>query len=448
MGNNKYIKIYNGFENINKEYFFKDFLSKCYENGLLDDVELNKIYNDRLKLLKIQLKYYTKDETSSVMVEVAEKILKGIDYTLGIYLKSLKNIDLMIKELKGFTLEEILKKGNDLIKEKVKVNKELLVYIQNNKINVDNYSYNDTIDYGIPLFFKEYDYFFTPHEAAGSIDYQLCIDDMSYVGIEYIENYLNILQLENEFCHKFNIEEVKELLKGYDVNNNLLLINIFELVLTNAIGLMICDKGLSTLNINNKDRDYIKEKLCNLQLCNLINELKKYVIILYNELYTRNVGAKEYIDKAILKIAPIIKNAIELDKLENVFISFVGEDNDLITYVDKEKMSNSRFRNVTEKIRGCSSIEDKIKLIKNNIESLEDLIDMLDSECLFDDEYEKYFKSLSQFEIILIFKYIQDLSLDNIYSKDWYLSFNQYISQLDIKEQVNIKMISENIILS
>ena len=111
-------------------------------------------------------------------------------------------------------------------------------------------------------------------------------------------------------------------------------------------------------------------------------------------------------------------------------------------------MSNSRFRNVTEKIRGCSSIEDKIKLIKNNIESLEDLIDMLDSECLFDDEYEKYFKSLSQFEIILIFKYIQDLSLDNIYSKDWYLSFNQYISQLDIKEQVNIKMISENIILS
>jgi len=27
----------------------------------------------------------------------------------------------------------------------------------------------------------------------------------------------------------------------------------------------------------------------NLQLCNLINELKKYVIILYNELYTKNI---------------------------------------------------------------------------------------------------------------------------------------------------------------
>ena len=448
MENKGYIEVYNGFGDIHKEYFFKDFLSKCYENGLLDDIDINKIYNDRLELLKIQLKYYTKDETSSVMVEVAENILKGIDYTIGIYLKTLKSIEFMINELKSFTLEEILKKGNEIIKEKVKINKDLLVYIKNNKIDVDNYSYNDTIDYGIPLFFKKYDDFFTPHEGDGSIDYQLCIDDMDYVGIEYIENYLNNLQLENEFCNKFNIEEVKELLKGYDTNSNLLLINIFEIVLTNAMGLIICNKGLSSLNINNTDREFIKQKLGNLQLCNLINELKNYSNILYNELYTKNVKLKEYINKSILKIAPIIKNGIELDKLENIFISFVEEDNDLTTYVDKEKMSNSRFRSITEKIRGCQSIEDKIKLIKNNIESLEDLIDMLDAECLFDDEYEKYFKSLSQFEIILIFKYIQGLSLDNIYSKDWYLSFNQYISQLDTKEQENIKKISENIILS
>lgn len=448
MDNKGYIEVYNEFRDIDKEYFFKDFLSKCYENGLLDDVDINKIYNDRLELLKIQLKYYTKDETSSVMVEVAENILKGIDYTIGIYLKTLKSIELMIKEVKRFTLEEILKKGNDLIKEKVKINRELLVYIQDNKINVDNYSYNDTIDYGIPLFFKKYDDFFTPHEGDGSIDYQLCIDDMDYVGIEYIENYLNNLQLENEFCNKFNIEEVKELLKGYDTNSNLLLINIFEIVLTNAMGLIICNKGLSSLNINNTDREFIKQKLVNLQLCNLINELKNYSNILYNELYTKNVKLKEYINKSILKIAPIIKNGIELDKLENIFISFVEEDNYLTTYVDKEKMSNSRFRSITEKIRGCQSIEEKINLIKNNIESLEDLIDMLDAECLFDDEYEKYFKSLSQFEIILIFKYIQGLSLDNIYSKDWYLSFNKFISQLDTKEQEKIKKIYENIILS
>lgn len=159
MDNKGNIKLYNKFKDLDKEYFFKDLLTKCYENGLLGDIDINKIYNARLELLKIQLRYYTKDETSSVMIEVAENILKGIDYTIGFYIKTLKDIELMIRELKSFTLGEIFKKGNALIKERVKINEELLDYIQNNKINIDNYSYNDTIDYGIPLFFKKYDDF-------------------------------------------------------------------------------------------------------------------------------------------------------------------------------------------------------------------------------------------------------------------------------------------------
>ncbi len=43
-----------------------------------------------MELLRVKLKYYTKDESSSVMVEVAESILQCIDYTIGIYLKTLK----------------------------------------------------------------------------------------------------------------------------------------------------------------------------------------------------------------------------------------------------------------------------------------------------------------------------------------------------------------------
>ncbi|MFU7517842.1 DUF6179 domain-containing protein, partial [Clostridium sp. HCS.1] len=105
-----------------------------------------------------------------------------------------------------------------------------------------------------------------------------------------------------------DIEEINELLKGYHINSNVLLINIFEIVLTNAMGLIICGKGLSSFNINEKDRELIKEKLGNLHLCKLISELKKYRNILYNEVYIKNIKLKEYIDIAILKIAPIIKN--------------------------------------------------------------------------------------------------------------------------------------------
>ncbi|MBE6052821.1 MAG: hypothetical protein E7212_02750 [Clostridium sartagoforme] len=446
MVSNKNIEVYSEITNINEEYFLKDLLSKCYERGLLEDRYLNKIYNDRLELLKIQLKYYTRDNSSSVMVEVAESVLEGIDYTISVYLKSLKSVNLMIEKLKSITLEEMLKRGNKIIKEKFIVNKELLKYIQKNKINVDNYSYKDTIEYGISVFFKVYNIRFTPHETPGSIDYQLCIDDMNYVGVEYIENYLNTLKLEDEFCHKFDIEEIRKLLKGYNKDSNFLLINIFEIVLTNSLGLMICDKTLSSINITNKDREIIKEKLNNLSL----EEINDNLIVLGSKLCElldiKNINLIEYINKAVFKISSLIKNALELNRLEELFISFSEEDENTIKYIDKKKMSNSKFRKITERIRESSLIEEKIELIKNHIKSLEDLIDMLDSECLFNEEFNIYFESLSQFEIVLIFKYISDLSLDNTYDRDWYIKFNNYMSKLTEEEQSIIKEISEKVI--
>ncbi|MDV4149586.1 DUF6179 domain-containing protein [Clostridium sp. AL.422] len=443
---NKYIEIYNILTNIDEEYFFKDLISKCYKNSLIDDIAINKIYNSRLELLRIQLRYYTKDKSSSVMVEVAEKILNGIDYSVGIYLKSLKNIEIMINELKKYRLEDILKKGQDIIKHKVIKNSILLSKIKKEKLKVKNVSYNDTINYGVSLFFKEYDYSFAPHETGGSIDYQLCIDNMKYVGIEYIENYLNTLDLENEFCSKFNIKEINELLKGYRKDSDFLLINIFELVIINSLGLIICDKPISSLNISNKERDIIINKLSSLSFSELNDKLRDCALKLYEQLNIRNINLINYIDKAILKITKLIKSSIELDKLEELFISFIDDDN-YIKYIDKEKMSNVRFRMITEKIRDSQSIDEKISIIKENIKSLEDLIDMLGSDCIFDEEFNIYFKSLSQFEIILIYKYISDISLDDIYNKEWYSIFNKYICTLTEQEINDINAIAEKVLL-
>ena len=88
--------------NFSEEYFFKDILVTCYEEKLLDDKILNKISNERLEVLKVQLKYYTKDESSSVMVEVAESMMQCVDYIMGIYLKTFDNIQLIIEEADPF----------------------------------------------------------------------------------------------------------------------------------------------------------------------------------------------------------------------------------------------------------------------------------------------------------------------------------------------------------
>ncbi|EPS52653.1 hypothetical protein CFSAN002368_05883 [Clostridium botulinum A1 str. CFSAN002368] len=106
-------------------------------------------------------------------------------------------------------------------------------------------------------------------------------------------------------------------------------------------------------------------------------------------------------------------------------------------------MANSKFKKLTEEIRECSLVEDKILLIKNNIKSLEDLVDMLNADCLFGDEYIAFFKTLSKMEIVLLSKYISDLSFE--YEKDLYVEFNKYILSLGKKEQRAISELKERI---
>lgn len=448
MGKSNAIQKYDYFigDNFSQEDFFKDLLASCYEKKLLDENILAKIYYERMELLKVKLKYYTKDESSSVMVETAESILQCIDYTIGIYLKTFDNIELITAELKHTSLSDMLKTGQDLINKKILDSKRLFYKINKSKLKVDNYSYNDTIDYGITPFFKEYNSFFAAHEAPCSIDYQLCIDTMNYIGIEYLYNYLENLSLENEFCNNFNISKINELLKGYDKKCELLLINIFELLLINSLGVIACGKSLNSININSLDREYIKNKLGKLSLEELEEELLKYAKVCYEILEIKNKALITYIEKSTLKVASLIKESLKLNKLERVFISFSEDDgNEIIEYTDGQKMVNSEFKKLSEEIRECSLVKDKITLIKNNIKSLEDLVDMLSADCLFEDEYIMYFKSLSKMEITLLSKYIYELSFENEYDKEWYHKFSKYIFNLSEEEQAAIRELKERI---
>lgn len=70
---------------------------------------------------------------------------------------------------------------------------------------------------------------------------------------------------------------------------------------------------------------------------------------------------------------------------------------------------------------------------------------MLNAECLFEDEFLEYFKSLSQMEIILLSKYIEDLSLYGEYEQEWYCKFNEYILSLSEEDKIKIGKLKDSI---
>lgn len=419
--------------------FFEELIKECMEQRLITKDELEKILYRRAELLKEKLMYYTKNENSSVMVETAESILDGIDYTVGIYLKSLE-LEMAVDKLKNEDLGSVLKGGEKLIKNKVEKNRMLLKMIKMHKINVNNYSYDDTVEHGLGVFFSKYDTFFKPQETNCDVDYQIPIDIMYYTGIEYIEKYLEIISIENEFCNKFQSSNIKELLRNYDSRYEELLINIFQLVLINALGVVICNKELETLSLNYNDILQIQYELKEFSKKEIkqkfIDSFKKCLQILS----INNEKMFYYGIKIIESEEDFIYRNIKEGTLDNVFvISSERDEDNIIRYEDGEKLNDAAFRKLTEKIRQTDSISKKIDIINNNFKSLEDIVDMLEAECIFADEYYYYFQSINEIQITLLWKYVKEKDLENESDEEWCRYLNNYIFSLSKKTQDNIK---------
>jgi hypothetical protein len=108
------------------------------------------------------------------------------------------------------------------------------------KISTSNHAYNATLsDNGIGDFLKSYNPDYEAQDTPASIDYQLCNPVARLTGIEFIQKYLENLYIENKFCMKLTPESIHHLLYGYDKGYRDLLINIFEHILTAALGCLL-----------------------------------------------------------------------------------------------------------------------------------------------------------------------------------------------------------------
>ena len=437
---------------LNQGKFFEDLLNNLVNNKIADENDIYNIQNEIIQLLCDKVYRFTKGESSSVREEVAQSLLESIYYILSEYFKSIGNLDNSIKIIKEKKLKVLYDEGKIIIDSKINEAKKLLEIIKKNKINVLNNAYNDTIDEGIDLFFREYDKDFGCCESPGDIDYPLNIQLIDIAGIDYILEYLKILNLENRFLEKFDCDMINELLNGYSENSNDLLINIFELVLANAIGNACIDKSVLDLNIENIHREYLKDIISTLSK----DELEKYIVNkstnIFNELNINDKDLKDYIKFSASKLTIDIYSKNSENNLETIFITLKPLDNNKLIYVDSKKITNSRFRKVTEKIRDLKDIEEKMSIINNNITSLEDLVDILEADCLFDNEYVYLFDTLDDTKLALLLKYMPDIDFSlnndkNDFNKEWQKFLYLYIENMYVIRKDKIIYMSKKILI-
>ncbi len=432
---------------LNDEHYLQSLLQVLHLNRFLTIEEIENIQLQILNILTETLGYYTRNESSSVRVEVADKIMLSIYYTIGLSLKKEAHIKAQVSNIKQLKIKKLFNDGEEIIKEKVKECENLLKQVHETRLETINYAYVDTLEYGLPLFFKEYDSRFGAHETQGSIDYPLGYDEMKLVGVEYIEDYLKKIDMENKFCSYFKQEDIEALLKGFNVQSHHLLINIFTLVLMNALGCSLAGKEITKLDISEGDRIYLKDKL------ETSDDFNKSIYDgtgkIIKSLFIENENMIEYIKIVIEKLIPHIKISLENDRLEMIFLSLDKSSEDIIEYEDGESRDNSIFKEITEEIRDCEDVKEKIEIIREDFHSLKDLVDVLGADCIFEDEFIELFKVLDDFEIALLLKEISNEYDEYDYGteseKEWHEKLHQYLDIIDSKRKEEIIKLSKGV---
>ena len=393
-------------KSLSGEFYFNSLLREAYNCGLLTESDLENIQLQCISLLASKSERYNRGESSSLRVETAESIMESILYSIGLYLKSLPDPDQAAAELKTTKIPELYEKGRRLVNTKLQVAKLIYHMVQKNKIDTPNHSYNSTLsENGIGIFFKSYNLDYGAHDIPASIDYQLCNPVNDLAGVEFIQKYLKNLYLENQFCLNFAAESIHHLLYGYDKAYADLLINIFEQVLTAALGCYLADRDIRELSITEEDIRGLYGKLLKYDNHTFRLIIHKAIKDILAELNITNSSLQSYIESSLPQIISNIENALKLNTLSKVFIIPVDPDLEpKIQFESGVKMDDEEYRDLIAELLRCRYSADKLELIKEKVKSFADLEDILFDAELKEEEFASLFNTLGDVEIAAMIK--------------------------------------------
>jgi hypothetical protein len=312
-------------ENHNQNHYTVSLLAEAHRTGLIEKAAIDGIQGQIMLILRDLIMRYTGGESTSVVVETAERILNSVYYCIDAYIKNLHNPEEEIALLKGHNIKGIYEKGVEIIISCIAEAKELFKEILKRKLDVPLMAYNATIDEAFPDFFREYGVMFNAHDTMASIDYPLVFDDMKIQGIFYIKQYLEKLEIETEFCCLFKSADITKILINYGRINHIdyrePLVNIFELLFNNSVFSVLSGNNADRLVISKLQYDILLRRFNSIdsnELDTLINEAFDKLI---SELYIDHPKLIDYIDQYKKVFTLQLFNAIEKGNLQNIVIT-------------------------------------------------------------------------------------------------------------------------------
>ena len=285
-------------------------LREAQNAGLIVPEAAARIQKEGMDIVAGLAMDFTGGLSSSIRIEQAQEFVLSVFYTAGLALKACTSPDEAAFRLASEPLRTLYEEGNKIIKKKLASAHMLHRQVSKNIFAVKNEFYASTITAGLSGFFKLYNPKFGAHETHITADYPVFLPVNDLTGIEFIEKYLERIDIENRFCLCFDSTAAGEMLRRrFGKEHESLVLNIFEQVLTEALRCavsgvpvkeLMCDtrilndtlSGLTQAEVPNKLQDALCVVLAELQgglpNCTLTPGVIKYVKsclpIIYNTL--------------------------------------------------------------------------------------------------------------------------------------------------------------------
>lgn len=246
---------------------------------------------------------YTRNESTSVTYEKAEQLMGAVLYCIreyeSKYRSKLQSAQGSITENELFAAKKVsateayqigYKKVLRKIEDTRLFYNEMIVCFH----SYENENYRDTVERGIPGFFKLYNPRFSPQDSIITMDYPTICGLGSRTGIDAIEQYLKYIALEQEFLGKLSEEYVIHALTAYQADYRKQFDNVCGIVLRDVLIKAVKPKGMSLTDF---------KKICAENRAELEHRLEERLQKLIQERYEDNQALFHYLKADIRNIS-------------------------------------------------------------------------------------------------------------------------------------------------
>ncbi|HBG2193593.1 TPA: hypothetical protein KPK01_002532, partial [Clostridioides difficile] len=206
---------------------------------------------------------------------------------------------------------------------------------------------------------------------------------------------LEISKYEYEFLEK----------QFKNMYNNITEDKVIDSEESNIIELIEVDDSFNTEVDSNLDYNDFEEINREIRINKKITLLLMEAIeVLIKRLSIEDEDVIRYIKKYEKIFIESVLSSIKSNTFKSMVTVSKNKKEHLEDYIvdDESKLDDESFREIFNEILDSTSIIEKIRIIKENINAKKDFIDILESECLFGEEYLMLFASLSELELAIL----------------------------------------------